>query len=152
MSEEAREEGGASPPTDHPPGGALPFRPEDFEALEEVDPEALEALKQRIVERIESWQMGAPAIFLLEATRPLSFIGSQALVVFEPLVRSLFRVPGYYTLRKLLERREDLEDLTQRIEAAEEARAESRAIAREERREARARKREERRMRRSGGK
>jgi hypothetical protein len=87
--------------------------------------------------------MTVPAILFLESVKPLSFVGSQALYFFEPMVRALFSVPEYERFAALLERRENIEVLLLKIEArdAEERRAEQerRTRAREER-EARKRK------------
>ena len=81
--------------------------------------------------------MTVPAILFLESVKPLSFLGSQALLFFEPMVRAFFAVPDYDRVAALLERRESLEALLVRIEARDErARAEERE-AKERRREAR---------------
>lgn len=85
-----------------------------------------------------SHRMTVPAILLLESVKPLSFLGSQALVFFEPMVRAFFTVPDYDRAAALLERRESLEALLVRIEARDE-------MARRDEREAKARRREERR-------
>ena len=82
--------------------------------------------------------MTVPAILLLESVKPLSFLGSQALLFFEPMVRAFFSVPDYDRVASLLERRESLEALLVRIEAKEDD------IRREER-EAKAKRREARR-------
>ena len=79
--------------------------------------------------------MTVPAILLLESVKPLSFLGSQALLFFEPMVRAFFSVPDYDRAAALLERRESLEALLVRIEAKEEQ-------TRHDEREAKARRRE----------
>ena len=79
--------------------------------------------------------MTVPAILLLESMKPLSFLGSQALIFFEPMVRAFFTLPDYERVAALLERRESLEALMVRIEARDER-------ARHEEREAKARRRE----------
>jgi hypothetical protein len=82
-------------------------------------------------------RMTVPAILFLESVKPLSFLSSQALYFFEPMVRAFFSLPDYDRVAALLERRESLESLLVRIEAKEEA---SRLKEREEkkrRREAR---------------
>jgi hypothetical protein len=74
--------------------------------------------------------MTTPAIFLLESSKPLSFLGSQALHFLEPFVRSLFDTVTYTRVAKALEDRENVERLLVRIEALdEEERAARRAGA-----------------------
>jgi hypothetical protein len=82
-------------------------------------------------------RMTVPAILLLESVKPLSFLGSQALHFFEPLVRSFFSVPEYDRVAALLERRESLEALLVRIEAKDDASRRQEREAKEKRREAR---------------
>ncbi len=60
--------------------------------------------------------MTVPAIFFLESVKPLSFVGSQALHFFEPLVRAFFHVEDYERFALLMERRENLEALLVKIE------------------------------------
>jgi len=106
----------------------------EWRAIEEVDPDAVEDLKRRIVARVGRWEMDVPALVFLEATKPLSFIGSQALVVAEPLVSAVLHVPDYYTFRKMLENRANVEDLIERLEEAHDQRLTELAEERAERR------------------
>jgi hypothetical protein len=87
--------------------------------------------------------MTVPAIFFLESIKPLSFVGSQAMHFFEPMVRALFSVPEYDRLAFLMERRENLEALLVTIERED-------TVARREEREARDRARAEKRARAAG--
>jgi hypothetical protein len=87
--------------------------------------------------------MTVPAIFFLESVKPLSFVGSQALHFFEPMVRALFTVPEYDRFAYLLERRENLEALMVAIERQD-------ATSRREEREAKDRARAERKARAAG--
>ena len=64
--------------------------------------------------------MTVPAILFLESVKPLSFIGSQALYFFEPMVRAIFSVPEYERFAALLERRENIEVLLVKIETKDE--------------------------------
>ncbi len=80
--------------------------------------EALARLADLAVER----RMGTPAIFMLESVKPLSFIGGQALIFFEPLIEA-FCTPGDYRLiAEALQDRDNIEWLIQRLEAGEEQR------------------------------
>jgi len=81
--------------------------------------------------------MTVPAILLLESMKPLSFLGSQALHFFEPMVRSLFSVPDYDRVAVLLERRDSVEALLVRIEAKDEEARRTEQEAKARRREAR---------------
>jgi hypothetical protein len=81
--------------------------------------------------------MTVPAIFFLESMKPLSFVGSQAMHFFEPMVHAFFPVRDYERFAILMEQRENLEVLLVKIEARDDA-------ARHEERERRERERAER--------
>jgi hypothetical protein len=72
----------------------------------------LEGLAKGIVER----RLTAPAIFFLESVKPLNFIGSQAMIFFEPIIRSVFPFKTYSEFAILLQDRETLELLIQEVE------------------------------------
>ena len=97
---------------------ALPERPE---RLEEGDYELLLALARKTVDR----RMAVPAIFFLESTKPLSYVGSQAMVFFGPFVRILFESPNYYRYSEMLEDRDNLEILLRMIEELESEKTEA---------------------------
>lgn len=90
---------------------------------EPLTPEEL-ALLDRIARFIVRRHMTAPALLFLEMASPLNYVGSQAMAFFEPVVRSLFSATEYMELRRILERRQSVEVLMQRIEATQ-AEAES---------------------------
>lgn len=96
-----------------------------------------EALLDRLADLTVKHRMTVPAILLLESVKPLSFLGSQALLFFEPMVRAFFSVPDYDRVAALLERRESLEALLVRIEAKEDDNRREEREAKERRREAR---------------
>ena len=60
--------------------------------------------------------MTVPAVFFLESVKPLSFVGSQALHFFEPMVRAFFSVQEYERFARMMERRDNFEALLRRIE------------------------------------
>ena len=66
-------------------------------------------------------RMATPAVLFLESAKPLNFIGSQALFFFEPMVKAFVGGAGYTRFATLLERRESVEVLLQRIEEADRA-------------------------------
>lgn len=80
--------------------------------LPEEEDRVLEKLAKKVVE----WRMAVPAIMFLESVKPLNFIGSQAMVFFEPIVQSVFNFRDYDTLRTALERRQTIEILLVKIE------------------------------------
>ena len=77
---------------------------------------AIDAAARAVVSR----GMSAPAILLLESSKPVAFLGSQALHFLDPFVRSLFDAPRYEILARALEDRENVERLLVRIEQLEE--------------------------------
>lgn len=105
-SVEAGEERGVAPP----PGG-------------EPDPD--EALLQGIASRVVRMGLAVPAVFFLESSKPLSFIGSQALVFLEPFVKAFLNLKSYDRFTALMEERSNVERLIQKIERSEEERAQA---------------------------
>ena len=95
-----------------------------------TDAELLDAVAHRVVRM----RMSVPAVFFLESIKPMSYVGSQALVFFEPFVQTLFTVRSYQRFAALLEDRENLERLIQRIEAIDNE------VSRKERAEKKARR------------
>jgi hypothetical protein len=77
-------------------------------------------LLEKIAEATVRYRMTVPAILFLESVKPVSFIGSQALYFFEPMVRAVFTVPDYERFAALMERRENLEALLVAVERRDE--------------------------------
>ncbi len=82
----------------------------------ELSPERRDELIEKIARAIVERNLTAPAIFFLESAKPLSFIGSQVMVFFDPLVRSIFNVRAYNDVRLALEERENVDRLLAAIE------------------------------------
>ena len=80
------------------------------------------------------YRMTVPAILFLESVKPLSFIGSQAMYFFEPLVRALFPLPEYERFAAMMERRENVEALLVAIERQDESERRARREEREKKR------------------
>lgn len=80
------------------------------------------ALLDRLAARLVELHMETPAILALETARPLSLVAGQAMLFLEPVVLSLFRLPDYRRVAALVERRECLAALVDRIEARAAAR------------------------------
>ncbi len=87
------------------------------------------ALLDRVARWVVSRKLGTPVSLFLESYKPLGYIGSQAMVMAEPLVSLTLQVfPGlsknlseteFRRLAFLLEHRETLDTLLSRIEQAE---------------------------------
>jgi hypothetical protein len=128
-AEEKKREGEAKPKAS-PPASGPAFDPGD------------QALLERIAGRVVRMGLAVPAVFFLESVKPLSFVGSQALVFFEPFVRAFLVLPDYERFTRLMEEREAIERLLSAIEGRdEEARAAER-VAKDARNAERAAKRQ----------
>ena len=119
-------------------GGRLASTP--VLAAEPSDAELLAAVAKRIV----GMGLAVPAVFFLESTKPLSFVGSQALVFLQPFVEAFLSVRNYERFAALMEDRANIERLIQRLETLDEE-------ARSQERLRRAREKEARAARRAGG-
>lgn len=94
-------------------------------------------LIERLAQRVVALHMAPPAVFLLESSKPLTYIASQALIVFEPIVQAIFSFREYREFQRLMEDRANVERLIERIEDLEDARVEAERAERRARREAR---------------
>ena len=54
-------------------------------------------------------RLSVPAIFFLESTKYLAFVGSQFLVFLGPVVTSFINEKKYYQIQNLLEDRKNIE-------------------------------------------
>lgn len=102
---------------------------------EEEDRKLIDAVAGRVVRM----GLAVPAIFFLESTKPLSYVGSQVLVFLEPFVKSVLTVVSYDRFVALLEDRRNIETLLRRIEDLDE---EAREREKEEKKRAQAEKRQ----------
>ncbi len=59
------------------------------------EPDLDEALIAAVAGRVVRMGLAVPAVFFLESTKPLSFVGSQALVFFEPFVKAFLNLASY---------------------------------------------------------
>jgi len=92
--------------------GSTDLPESEKKALPAEEKAVLEKVAHKVVDR----RMAVPAILFLESVKPLNYIGSQALVFFEPIVQSLFNFKDYDTFRQALEKRETIEILLRKIE------------------------------------
>jgi len=79
-------------------------------------PEEEDAVLERVAKKVVQWRMAVPAILFIESVKPLNYIGSQAMVFFEPIVQTIFNFRDYEVFQRALERRENIENLLQKIE------------------------------------
>ena len=97
-----------------PPAGTL--QPGEGPPGEMSDDELIEAVAGAVVRR----GLAVPAVFFLESTKPLSFVGSQALIFLQPFVEAFLSVRNYQRFAALMESRDRVEQLIQRVEALDE--------------------------------
>lgn len=83
------------------------FAPEDLSLLEKV--------ARAVVKR----QLATPAIMFLESVRPLNFLGSQAMLFFQPIVQMMISAMEYERFQLILERRQSIPVLIELIEKME---------------------------------
>jgi hypothetical protein len=77
----------------------------------------------KIAQRVVDLRLTPVAIVMLESGKPLSFVGSQMMVFFQPIVTSLFPFRQYDEFAALLEERSNVESLIQKIEKLEDGRS-----------------------------
>lgn len=80
-----------------------------------------EMLIEKLAQKIVRMRMTVPAIFFLESSKPLAFLGSQLLVFFEPFVQTLFNFEQYQRFALLMEDRSNWERLLRKIEELDAA-------------------------------
>jgi hypothetical protein len=76
------------------------------------------ALLQRVADAVVKRGMAAPAVVFLESLGPMSFLGSQALHFFAPIIELAFSAQEVSQVAALLERRDTTVRLIALIEAA----------------------------------
>ena len=76
-------------------------------------------LISNLAKKIVRHGMAVPAIFFLEMIKYMSFIGSQLLVFFGPVITAFIQSESYYKITHLLEERKNVEFLMIEIERIE---------------------------------
>ncbi len=82
--------------------------------------ERQEQLLEKLAQKIVDLRMSTMAIFVLESMKPLSFVGSQVMVFFEPIVQTFFEFRDYETIQETIEHRENVEYFIRRIETLQD--------------------------------
>ncbi len=84
-------------------------------AISQSDSQLITNLAKKIVRH----GMTVPAIFFLEMVKYMSFIGSQLMVFFGPVITVFIQSESYYKITHLLEERQNVEFLMLEIERIE---------------------------------
>ena len=86
----------------------------------------------QLAEKITSHGMSTPAIFFLEMVKYVSFLGSQLMVFFGPIITVFVEGHQYYEIAELLEDRENVEFLLTEIERLESIRISKKPLEKNE--------------------
>jgi len=81
-----------------------------------------EEVLTKIAQKVVDLRLAPVAIVMLESGKPLSFVGSQLMVFFQPIVTALFPFHQYDEIAALFEDRSNVEALIQMIEKLEDGR------------------------------
>ena len=84
-------------------------------SLNQSDKELISNLARKIIKH----GMSVPAIFFLEMVKYMSFIGSQLMIFFGPVITSFIQSDSYYRITHILEERKNVEFLMFEIERIE---------------------------------
>ena len=99
------------------------FAIEDAADFEPTPREA--AAAEKVCREVVRRRMTVPAVMLLEMSRPLNYLGAQALHFFQPFGTVLIEPGAWETFANFLERRGSVEYLARLIEDAEAEHAEA---------------------------
>jgi hypothetical protein len=86
-----------------------------------MEPGSADVLADRLARLITRWGLAGPAIALLGANRPLSFVGSQAVLMLQPITDLFVSHALTSELAGLLAERDGLDRLVARLEESEAA-------------------------------
>jgi hypothetical protein len=89
----------------------------------DISVERRDEVLTKIAQKIVDMRLTPVAVVMLESSKPLSFVGSQLMVFFQPIVTSLFPFRQYDEVAALLEERANVEALIQIIEKLEDGRS-----------------------------
>ncbi len=96
---------------------------------DELSDEERDAILERIAQGIVRRGMAAPAVLFLELNKPLSFVASQSLIVLTPFLAPFVGIENVHRYSRLLEKRENVELLIERIEQLEHEKGQEQADA-----------------------
>ena len=75
-------------------------------------------LIESLVSRLDAWGMAAPALMFLEANKPLSFLGSQMILLSQPVLGLIWEDSLLRDYALLLEDRDNVERLLCHLEGS----------------------------------
>jgi hypothetical protein len=76
----------------------------------------------KVAQKIVDMRLTPIAVVTLESVKPLSFIGSQLMVFFQPIYSAVFPFKQYDEFAALLEERSNIEEFIQLVERLEDDR------------------------------
>jgi hypothetical protein len=85
-------------------------------ATTELNSARRDELIEGLAQRIEGMGLSAAAILMLEAHKPLSFVGSQAILILQPLLSFAIDAQTSRDYALLLEQRDNVELLIRRLD------------------------------------
>ncbi len=89
-----------------------------------VTPDEREAqLIDQLADKLRGWGLAAPGVAFLEANKPFSFLGSQLLLFFQPMLSTFIRPAVTDEYVSLLQDRANVEKLIQKLESSGETHA-----------------------------
>lgn len=80
-------------------------------------PEAQRVLIDTLCVEVVRRRLTAPALLVLEMSRPLNYVSAQVLHFFEPFLAALTDTEGYQQFAQFLEQRGSIDYICQRLEA-----------------------------------
>ncbi len=101
---------------------------EDFQYVgpEEIPEERQQEIIRILARELVDRRLTAPAIFFLETVKPLSFVGSQAMIFFQPIIQAVFPFRSYNEFSVMMEDRKNMEALICEMERLEALNRENR--------------------------
>lgn len=90
--------------------------------MEELTQQRKEEIINKIAQKVVDMKLTPVAIVMLESSKPISFVGSQLMVFFQPIYAAIFPARPYNEIATLLEDRQNVELLIKEIEKLEEER------------------------------
>ena len=88
----------------------------------DITPERKTELFNKLARKIVDLRLTPVAIVTLESAKPLSFVGSQLMVFFQPIFTAVFPFRQYEEFAALLEERANLEEFISLLEKLEDDR------------------------------
>ena len=104
-----------------------------FSGLEELKPERRDDILLSIAKKIEKYNLITPAILFLQLGKPLSFVGSQAVLFGAPIAGAFIDERLIEDIGQVMADRENVERLLTLLETREEERVKKEKLEKEQR-------------------